>query len=178
MLTYLSRKSVLLHAVLLIGATLPLTVPSFSANAQVIEEPTGAVLIELGGAAGDHLSFNYDVRYSNQLGFRLGMTLDPRELDASRKPGEVERDPDAPYSVLALGHYFVSDGRVTLELGAGPVLNIDGGALSLDAAGHIGVRVQPILKRFFLRVGYSPAIGVNGYRGLVGVGFGYEISGG
>lgn len=170
----LLRKASLL-LVLLAAGTGPTPTSLSPAYAQAIEEPTSAVLLELGGAAGDHLSFNYDLRYPNQLGVRIGMTLDPRELDRSSVPGDAERDPDRPYSLLALGHYFVGEERVTLEMGAGPALYIEDGALLMGAVGHLGVRVQPILEQFLLRLGYGPAVSVDGYEGFVAVGVGWEV---
>ena len=121
------------------------------------------------------MSFNYDVRYPNQFGFQIGATLNPGDMDSEHEPGETERDPDKSYSLLGVGHFFVSEGPFALELGAGPVLQIDEGNLSMRAAGHVGVRVQPIFERFLLRVGYSPAIGADGYSGFVAVGVGYKI---
>ena len=155
-------------ALLLFAACAP------AALAQRIETDQ-AVVAEIGGAAGEAVSFNYDVRYPSQFGFRLGATLDPGSMDSEREPIETERDSDEPYSLLGFGHFFVSEGPFALEVGAGPVLDIEAGNASLRAAGHVGLRAQPVLDRFLLRVGYSPTLGPDGYRGFVAVGIGYEI---
>lgn len=170
-----SCQTVLRFPLAIAGVTLLFTLLASPAGAQGVEQPTGAVVVELGGAAGGAVSFNYDVRYPSQFGFRLGATLDPREMDPADEPGETERDPDEPYSLLGLGHFFVGEGPFALGAGAGPVFHIEERKLTAGAAGHLGVRVQPLFERLLVWVGYSPAIDADGYRGFVGVGVGYEL---
>ena len=131
--------------------------------AQPFDEPLSSVYGEAFGLAREGVSFNYDVRYPRGLGFRLGMTVDPRDP-------QNEED----YSLFALGHGFLGEGAVVGEIGAGPQLRAgeDVQSPTLGAAGYVGLRLQPIFEAWVVRAGYSPAYDRDGYSGFFGVSLG------
>ncbi|MFO7845069.1 MAG: hypothetical protein R6V27_00800 [Balneolaceae bacterium] len=86
--------------------------------------PDQSIYFEAGGN-GILFSMNYDLRFDNNFGFRLGISGVPSDLTNDRNQTGQDwhdfRDTPFIFSVI-MGNYFVGEGTSSLELGAGAVI--------------------------------------------------------
>lgn len=149
----------------LLAATLALlfTLPTLAQ-----ETPLRYAYAEAWGNAGalyDYgASLNYDSRFPTQWGYRVGVAADI-------EGGTREND----FSLLALGHYFIGEGPLVFELGAGPLVTL-GAVPVLGATSSVGVRLDSIADRFITRLAVTPTWVDGELTGSVGFSFGLLVN--
>lgn len=86
--------------------------------------PDQSIYFEAGGN-GILFSMNYDLRFENNFGFRLGISGVPafstNDRNRNNRNWDDFRDTPFIFSVI-MGNYFVGEGTSSLEVGAGVVI--------------------------------------------------------
>jgi hypothetical protein len=148
--------------------------------------PDQSIYLEAGGN-GIIFSMNYDLRFQNNFGFRLGISGLPQtssDNNNGRTDWDDFRDTPFIFSVI-MGNYFIGNQTNSLELGAGLVLGDVYDDVYWDyplpnaTTFTIGYRYMNEKKWHpTFKAGLTPMIGFNGKAHMrLGISIGFMISG-
>lgn len=149
--------------------------------------PDQSLYVEAGGN-GILFSMNYDLRFENNFGFRLGVSGVPafssNHRNRDSRSWDDFRDTPFIFSVI-MGNYFIGEGTSSLELGAGVVIGQiyekeNWKRPEPDAATFtIGYRYINRKKWYpTFKAGFTPMVNFNGNAYMrIGISVGLMISG-
>lgn len=148
--------------------------------------PDQSIYFEAGGN-GIVFSMNYDLRFNNNFGFRLGISGLP-QTSSDNNNGRTDWDDfrDTPFiTSVIMGNYFIGNRTSSLELGAGLVLgdiyDEDNWSYPLPNATTFTIGYRYMSKKKWhptFKAGLTPMIGFNGKAHMrVGISIGVMISG-
>lgn len=147
--------------------------------------PDQSIYLEVGGN-GITYSMNYDLRFENNYGLRLGISgYPPTDSDRIENRSYQDfRDNQFLFAVI-MGNYFIGNETNSLELGAGVVLgNVDdkeNWSFPLPNATTFTVGYRYMNRKKWhptFKAGLTPMVGFNGKTHMrVGISIGFMITG-
>ena len=147
--------------------------------------PDQSIYLEVGGN-GITYSMNYDLRFENNYGVRLGISgYPPTDSDRIQNRSYQDfRDNQFLFAVI-MGNYFIGNQTNSLELGAGVILgdvdDKENWSFPLPNAATFTVGYRYMNKKKWkptFKAGLTPMIGFNGRAHMrVGISIGFMISG-
>lgn len=150
-----------------------------------VKFPDQSIYLEVGGN-GITYSMNYDLRFENNYGVRLGITgYPPTDSDRiNNRSYQDFRDNQFLFAVI-MGNYFIGNQTSSLELGAGVVLgdveDKENWSFPLPNAATFTIGYRYMNKKKWqptFKAGLTPMIGFNGEAHMrVGISIGVMISG-
>ena len=150
-----------------------------------VNAPDQAIYLEVGGN-GITYSMNYDLRFENNYGIRLGISgYPPTDSDRIQNRSYQDfRDNQFLFAVI-MGNYFIGNQTSSLELGAGVVLgdveDKENWSFPLPNAATFTAGYRYMNKKKWkptFKAGLTPMIGFNGKAHMrIGISIGFMISG-